>query len=73
MINWTNIILALINTVGAVLTAVFATRAKQHATVASTSAGEAVKSADIAKAASLRPPANVVINSVPPPSEPPTP
>jgi len=54
MTNWTQIFLALINTVGAVFTAFFAARAQNHAKRAGRSATEA-------KMASLRPPMNVTI------------
>jgi len=48
MVNWTQIILAIITTIGTVASAVFASRAKG-------SAGQAVVHAEAARVASLRP------------------
>lgn len=55
MVNWTQIVLALISTIGTVLTAVFASRAKANANDANDSAVNASMHAEVAKAASLRP------------------
>lgn len=56
MVDWTQVILALVSMLGTVVTAFFATKAKGHADVATKSADTAQKSADVAVAASLRPP-----------------
>jgi hypothetical protein len=47
--NWTQIIITAITTLGSVLSGIFAARSKSHAT-------EAAKSADKAAASSFRPP-----------------
>lgn len=52
MVDWTQVAIAAITTLGGVVSAVFATRAGTHAVAASASADRAV-------AASLRPPADV--------------
>ena len=55
-VNWTTIVLTAITTLGTVVSAFFANRARGSAATAKVSAVVAVEHADIAKEASLRPP-----------------
>lgn len=54
--DWTQVLMALITTLGTVLTTLFASRAKTHSVNAADAAEVAKQSADVAVKASLSPP-----------------